>query len=118
MREATLAALAIDAILPIPDGDYCFSLPTGFSIQRHGSKTMGMKTTSASPGAPKAKAQSRRSSGTGGSGDMAGAAACPREQMIAEAAYYRAEQRGFSPGNEMADWLQAEADIERAAGSN
>lgn len=37
---------------------------------------------------------------------------CPREQMIAEAAYFRAEQRGFAPGNEMSDWLQAEADVE------
>lgn len=37
---------------------------------------------------------------------------CPREQMIAEAAYYRAERRGFSPGNEMSDWLEAEADVE------
>jgi hypothetical protein len=34
---------------------------------------------------------------------------CPREQMIAEAAYYRAQQRGFEPGSEMSDWLQAEA---------
>lgn len=41
---------------------------------------------------------------------------CPREQMIAEAAYYRAEQRGFAPGNEMSDWLLAEADVERALG--
>ncbi len=41
---------------------------------------------------------------------------CPREQMIAEAAYYRAEQRAFAPGNEMSDWLQAEADVERALG--
>lgn len=37
---------------------------------------------------------------------------CPREQMIAEAAYFRAERRGFEPGNEMSDWLQAEADVE------
>lgn len=37
---------------------------------------------------------------------------CPREQMIAEAAYYRAEQRGFASGNEMSDWLQAETDVE------
>lgn len=33
--------------------------------------------------------------------------------MIAEAAYYRAEQRGFAPGCEIDDWLQAEGDIER-----
>lgn len=37
---------------------------------------------------------------------------CPREQMIAEAAYFRAEQRGFAPGNEMSDWLEAESDVE------
>jgi hypothetical protein len=37
--------------------------------------------------------------------------------MIAEAAYYRAEQRGFSPGHEMADWLLAESDVERALGT-
>ena len=37
---------------------------------------------------------------------------CPREQMIAEAAYFRAERRGFTPGNEMSDWLEAEADVE------
>lgn len=34
-----------------------------------------------------------------------------RQQMIAEAAYYRAESRGFAPGGELADWLQAEANI-------
>ena len=34
-----------------------------------------------------------------------------REQMIAVAAYYRAEQHGFSPGKEMEDWLQAEKEL-------
>jgi hypothetical protein len=33
--------------------------------------------------------------------------------MIAEAAYFRAERRGFAPGNEMTDWLEAEVDVER-----
>lgn len=28
--------------------------------------------------------------------------------MIAEAAYYRAEKRGFAPGDDFADWLEAE----------
>lgn len=36
---------------------------------------------------------------------------CPREQMIAEAAYFLAERRGFAPENDMADWLQAEGDV-------
>lgn len=36
--------------------------------------------------------------------------------MVAEAAYYRAERRGFEPGAEMDDWLAAEAEIERLLG--
>lgn len=35
-----------------------------------------------------------------------------RKIMIAEAAYYRAEQRGFSPDQENEDWLEAEKQIE------
>ena len=31
-----------------------------------------------------------------------------RQQMIAEAAYYRAKQRGFIPGYEQDDWYAAE----------
>jgi hypothetical protein len=30
---------------------------------------------------------------------------------IAEAAYYRAERRGFEPGRETEDWLAAEAEV-------
>ncbi len=37
-----------------------------------------------------------------------------RQAMIAEAAYFRAERRGFEPGYERDDWLAAERDIERA----
>lgn len=35
-----------------------------------------------------------------------------RRRLIAEAAYLRAEQRGFAGGDPMADWLEAEADID------
>jgi hypothetical protein len=35
-----------------------------------------------------------------------------RQMMIAEAAYYLAEKRGFTPGGELQDWLDAEAQIE------
>jgi hypothetical protein len=31
--------------------------------------------------------------------------------MIREAAYYRAEKRGFAPGLEAEDWAQAEAEV-------
>jgi hypothetical protein len=32
-------------------------------------------------------------------------------QRIAEAAYFRAERRGFTPGHELDDWLQAEREL-------
>ena len=34
-------------------------------------------------------------------------------RLIAEAAYYRAEQRGFAPGHELDDWVAAEAEVRR-----
>lgn len=37
-----------------------------------------------------------------------------RQQRIATAAYYRAEHRGFSCGDEIQDWLEAEAEIDKA----
>ena len=36
-----------------------------------------------------------------------------RHQMIAQAAYFRAEQRGFAGGQEVEDWLAAEAEIDQ-----
>ena len=35
-----------------------------------------------------------------------------RAALIAKAAYFRAMNRGFAPGNEMADWLAAEAEVD------
>jgi hypothetical protein len=34
-----------------------------------------------------------------------------RHQMIAEAAYYRAQQRGFLGGDPLQDWIEAEAEV-------
>jgi hypothetical protein len=34
--------------------------------------------------------------------------------MIAQAAYYRAERRGFEPGHEAEDWLAAEGEVDAA----
>lgn len=39
-----------------------------------------------------------------------------RRAMIAQAAYYRAQRRGFAPGGELQDWLEAEAEIDRSLG--
>jgi Protein of unknown function (DUF2934) len=35
-----------------------------------------------------------------------------RTALIAQAAYLRAEQRGFWPGNELDDWLAAEKEVD------
>ncbi|MEO8223450.1 MAG: DUF2934 domain-containing protein [Gammaproteobacteria bacterium] len=35
-----------------------------------------------------------------------------RYRMIAEAAYFRAEQRGFVSGSELTDWLAAEIEVD------
>jgi len=40
-----------------------------------------------------------------------------RETLIARAAYFRAEKRGFAPGSELQDWVEAEAELLRLIGS-
>jgi hypothetical protein len=35
-----------------------------------------------------------------------------RQQMIAEAAYFRAERRGFNGGDAIRDWCEAEAEVD------
>lgn len=35
-----------------------------------------------------------------------------RDALIAQAAYFRAEKRGFAPGHEAEDWLAAEAEVD------
>jgi hypothetical protein len=46
--------------------------------------------------------------GLGGGLDQAEEA---RRKEIAESAYYRAQKRGFEPGQEEKDWLEAEAEV-------
>ena len=38
-------------------------------------------------------------------------------KLVSEAAYYRARQRGFTPGHELEDWIQAEAEVIRRLNS-
>jgi hypothetical protein len=35
-----------------------------------------------------------------------------RTRLIAEAAYFKAAQRGFAGGGELDDWIEAEAEID------
>ncbi|MBE0620137.1 MAG: DUF2934 domain-containing protein [Burkholderiales bacterium] len=40
-----------------------------------------------------------------------------RQRLIEQAAYFRAERRGFAPGFEMQDWIEAEAEVLRLIGT-
>ena len=64
--------------------------------------------------AKKPRAQTTRSARTPHSGD-ARVDLSPEElrKLISEAAYYRAKQRGFTPGHELEDWVQAEQEVMR-----
>jgi hypothetical protein len=37
----------------------------------------------------------------------------PREALIAEIAYFKAQRRGFEPGHEHEDWIAAESEVDR-----
>lgn len=56
----------------------------------------------------------RKKSGGGKAGGRQEASApeVPRHEMIAAAAYFRAEQRGFVGGDSLDDWLAAEAEVD------
>lgn len=40
--------------------------------------------------------------------------AVERREMIATAAYFRSQRRGFEPGHELEDWFAAETEIDHA----
>lgn len=108
----------MDSAFLIYEGDYCSSLPDSIPRQPHKDEEKKMKTRSEPVSKTKGNGSRRQPSGANTSAPSSSASYdCPREQMIAEAAYFRAEQRGFVSGNEMSDWLQAEADVEALAGT-
>ena len=46
-----------------------------------------------------------------------GISAQERQMLVARAAYFRAERRGFAPGGELQDWVEAEAELLRLIGN-
>lgn len=67
------------------------------------------------PRAPKKNPEQSASAPPKPSGPEAKKPVNPEERyrMIAEAAYFRAERRGFAAGYELQDWLEAEAEIDK-----
>jgi len=69
--------------------------------------------------APQSKTAARKASGTTGSAANERAwAGEDRYRMIAEAAYFRAERRGFVSGSELQDWLDAEIEVDELLGDS
>ena len=80
-------------------------------------RTTGSSRTAESPQAPE-KAAPRRGAApvppTTASGGATGVAVSEdtRRAMVAQAAYLRAQRRGFAAGGEVEDWLAAEAEVD------
>ena len=75
------------------------------------SPRVSAKTTAPKPAAAPKTAR-RRAAGTDGVEPVAMTLE-ERYRKIAEAAYFRAQARGFAPGHEVEDWLAAEREVER-----
>lgn len=71
--------------------------------------TKTVKKSAAQPTASKAASPKK---GNGGSSKTSPVSPEQRYQMICEAAYYIAEQRGFQGGNDTDDWLLAELQVD------
>jgi hypothetical protein len=70
------------------------------------------KVPSSSRALPKEAAAASVGTVTAESLAIAPVGAAHREVMIREAAYFRAEHRGFATGSELEDWLTAEREID------
>jgi hypothetical protein len=55
--------------------------------------------------------------GAGGASRPGADTAQKRERHIREAAYFRAQRRGFEPGHELEDWVAAEQELDRTSRS-
>jgi Protein of unknown function (DUF2934) len=66
------------------------------------------KTAAPKPPPPVRKASSEKPSPPVSGEDL--------QRLVAEAAYYRAQRRGFEPGYELQDWVEAEAEVKRLIG--
>jgi hypothetical protein len=88
------------------------------SAKNPGSKPPKPQSAPVSPTAADAQAGSKANSGSKPNAllarSLAPVTADARRTMIAEAAYYIAQQRGFEQGREVENWLLAEKQIDTA----
>lgn len=101
-KTATASKAAVEAKAGVEAKASVKKAPAAKAAAPKAAKSDAPKTTAAKkPSTRTTKAKS------------AGVSPEQRYLMICEAAYYKAERRGFSPENEVEDWLEAEAEINR-----
>lgn len=85
------------------------------TVAKTPAKKAAAKPAAAKPAAVKTSAVKKAPTSTTARPRTAKVKVTPEQRhfMIAEAAYYRAERRGFEGGYEWQDWMDAEAEIER-----
>ncbi len=76
-------------------------------------KPIARKTAPKSESAPVTKDSAPISAPTPAPVSAASITPEARQRMICEAAYYRAESRGFVGGDATQDWAEAEAEVDR-----
>lgn len=84
------------------------SSTTSGKTAKPAAKTTAGKTTAAKPRATRPAAAKPRPK-VAKSGSVASE---ERTRLVAEAAYFKAAQRGFAGGGELEDWIAAEAEID------
>jgi hypothetical protein len=76
----------------------------------------GKATSTASGRGEKVAGRSKEGNSNARSDAGSGISAQERQILVAQAAYFRAEKRGFAPGGELQDWVEAEAEVLRLNG--
>lgn len=75
-------------------------------------RSTGKKTATAKRGKSSTSTPPKLSDHQGSLRQLATVSEEKRQDMIREAAYYKAEKRHFAPGHEAADWAMAEREID------
>ena len=77
--------------------------------QKPVAKTTSARSRKPAPDAPSTKAANGEMRGN----TTAKLSAEEVYKLIQESAYFKAKARGFAPGNEVQDWIEAEAEVRR-----
>jgi hypothetical protein len=71
------------------------------------------KERRATPRKPAAKGEQKAPAATPAPESRSSMSSEDIKRLIEETAYFKAKERGFTPGYELEDWVQAEAEIKR-----